>query len=66
MGRHVDIDDLIDSTEVAAVLGLASRNVVAVYRRRYHDFPAPVLGVGRCVRWLRSDIDQWRSSRRRG
>lgn len=62
MGRQVDLDDLTDSTGVAAILGLAQRNTVSSYRRRYPDFPAPVLdlGPGRCVLWLRTEIQAWR------
>jgi hypothetical protein len=43
VGRRVDLDDLLDAGEVAELLGLASANVVNVYRGRYQDFPAPLL-----------------------
>lgn len=43
MGRSVDLDDLIDVGEVAALLGLAHKNSVTTYLRRYADFPAPAL-----------------------
>lgn len=63
MGQHVDIDDLIDSTEAARLLDLSSPNVVSAYRGRYPDFPKPVLG-GRCARWLRQDVERWRDTRK--
>ncbi len=33
--------DLLDSAEVADLLGLASRKVVMIYAKRYDDFPKP-------------------------
>jgi hypothetical protein len=59
VGRDVDLDDLIDAAEVAEMLGLASRNVVGVYRGRYPDFPTPVIDRGTCRLWLRADVEGW-------
>ena len=59
MGRIVDVDDLLDASDVAEVLGVASRNVVNVYRSRYPDFPAPVLERRGFRLWLRADIEAW-------
>jgi predicted DNA-binding transcriptional regulator AlpA len=58
----IDPADLIDSTTVAELLGLAQRSSVATYRRRHADFPRPVvdMGTGRCLLWLRGDIERWR------
>jgi glutathione-regulated potassium-efflux system ancillary protein KefG len=63
--RYVDIDDLIDAQEVAVLLGVAQRNTVSAYQRRYPAMPRPVLelGQGRCKLWLRSEIEAWRSER---
>lgn len=57
----VDPANLLDSNEVADVLGLSSSTAVSTYRSRYADFPEPVLakGSGKCVLWLRSDITAW-------
>ena len=65
MGRKVDVDELIDAQGVADLLGLAQRNTVSLYQRRYHDMPRPVvdLGKGRCKMWIREEIEDW--SRRR-
>jgi predicted DNA-binding transcriptional regulator AlpA len=67
MGRVVDLDDLIDAAGVAALLGLSQRNSVRIYRARYDDFPKPVvnLGKGRCLLWLRSEVDAWARARGR-
>lgn len=61
MGRMVDLDDLLEAADVAAVLGLARATAVATYRGRYDDFPAPVWRSrgGRCQLWLRSDVEAW-------
>lgn len=66
MTRRIDPDDLIDAAMVADVLGFASRNVVSVHRKRHPDFPAPVvdMGAGRCLLWLRQDIEKWAKARR--
>ncbi len=65
MARKVDVDDLLDATEVAEFLGLAHRNTVSVYQRRYPDMPRPVVerGNGRTKLWLRSEIQRWRQRR---
>lgn len=63
MGRRVDVDDLVDATQVAALLGLSSRNAVSVYRARYSDFPQPVVDRSKAVLWVREDIAQWAAER---
>lgn len=57
----VDTEDLIDARGVAEILGLSHPNNVSVYQHRYGDMPRPVvsLGRGRCVLWLRPEIEQW-------
>jgi glutathione-regulated potassium-efflux system ancillary protein KefG len=57
----VRTEDLIDAQGVAELLGLAQRNTVSAYQRRYPEMPRPVvvLGVGRARLWLRSDIQEW-------
>lgn len=65
MGRKVDVDELIDAQGVADILGLAQRNTVSLYQRRYLDMPRPVvdLGKGRCKMWLRAEIEDWNTTR---
>jgi predicted nucleic-acid-binding protein len=58
----VDPADLINAGEVAVVLGLAHREAIATYRRRYPDFPDPVIKKGTCVLWLLRDIESWARS----
>jgi predicted DNA-binding transcriptional regulator AlpA len=57
----IDTKDLIDARGVADVLGLSAPNTVSVYQHRYPDMPRPVvnLGRGRCMLWLRPEIEEW-------
>lgn len=66
MAPTVDTDDLIDSQEVADLLGLSHRNSVSTYLHRYQDFPRPIVerGGGRTRLWMRSDITGWGTARR--
>jgi predicted DNA-binding transcriptional regulator AlpA len=63
----VDVDDLIDAAGFAALLGLSHRNSIRTYRKRYHDFPEPVvnLGSGRCLLWVRSEAEAYAQSKGR-
>lgn len=55
----VDPTDLLNAAEVAQVLGLAHREAVSTYRRRYNNFPEPIIKKGTCVLWHRPDIQAW-------
>lgn len=68
MAEQVDLNDLLDADQVAELLALSSRSAVSVYRRRYHDFPKPVLdrGTGKCRFWLRREIESWNVKRQGG
>lgn len=63
----MDPSDLLDANEVAALLGLAHRQAVTTYRRRYDDFPPPFVEKpsGNCTLWLRQDVEQWARDRGR-
>ena len=64
---RIDPADLVDAHEVAEILGLATNRAVSTYRQRYDDFPAPVVvkGTGKCVLWLRADVQRWAKARGR-
>ncbi len=68
MAPQVATEDLIDAHGVADVLGLAHRNTVSVYQRRYADMPRPVvdLGPARSKLWLRTEIERWAAKRAQG
>jgi predicted DNA-binding transcriptional regulator AlpA len=57
----VATEELIDTQDVAEILGLAHRNTVHQYQQRYKDMPKPVFdrGKGRVKLWLRSEIEGW-------
>jgi len=59
--KKIDPSDVVDAQGVAQLLGLAQRNTVSLYQRRYPDMPRPVidLGRGRCKLWLRSEVVDW-------
>lgn len=59
---RVETSELVNSDEVAQMLGLTRRQAVSTYRSRYGDFPAPVVDKGRCLLWRRSDIKAWARS----
>jgi predicted DNA-binding transcriptional regulator AlpA len=60
----IDPEDVLDANEVADLLGLAHRQAVSTYRKRYDDFPEPVIEKARCVLWRRQDVEAWAGSRR--
>ncbi|MFN6120408.1 MAG: helix-turn-helix transcriptional regulator [Actinomycetes bacterium] len=63
MAPKIDPDDLISPEEVAKLIGLSNPRGVSVYRKR-PGFPTPVIEKGRCVLWLRADVEKWAASRR--
>jgi glutathione-regulated potassium-efflux system ancillary protein KefG len=61
MTPRVATEDLLDAQGVAEILGLAHRNTVSQYQKRYDDMPHPVvdLGQGRVKLWHRPEIERW-------
>lgn len=61
----IEPDELLDSHDVAELLGLSSHRSVSTYRRRHDDFPEPIIekGAGRCLLWRRADVEAWAGSR---
>lgn len=60
----MDPANLIGPTEVAGIIGLSNPRGVSVYRTRYDDFPEPKVDQGKCVLWLRADVEAWAKGRR--
>lgn len=60
--RRVNPADLLDAAQVATLLGLTNQKGVGSYRSKYADFPQPAVtrNSGRCLLWLRQDIERWR------
>jgi glutathione-regulated potassium-efflux system ancillary protein KefG len=65
MGRRVDVDTLITTRDVAAMLGLTHHQNVSGYLNRYPDMPRPVIDLGRGhpKLWVRQDIERWQRKR---
>jgi AcrR family transcriptional regulator len=61
MNGTVDLSDLIDAQTVAELLGLAQRESVSLYQRRYPSMPQPLvdLGRGRPMLWSRAQMELW-------
>jgi len=59
VGRKVDVDELVGSTEIVERLGLTSREAVGAWRSRFPDFPAPVTNLASGPVWVWRDIDMW-------
>lgn len=55
----VDPDELVDAIEAAPLIGLSNPNGVSVYRKRYENFPEPVVEKRQAVLWRRRDIEAW-------
>ena|SRR5579859_4643210 len=57
----VHTEDLIDAQEVARLIGLAQRNSVSLYLRKYADMPRPIIDLGpnRPRLWIRREIEIW-------
>jgi hypothetical protein len=64
-GMKVQVEDLIDSMDVAQILGLSSPRAVHVYQSRYPRMPRPVIdrGPNRARLWLKSEIVSWAKER---
>jgi predicted DNA-binding transcriptional regulator AlpA len=61
----VHTEDLIDAQEAAGIIGLAQRNSVYLYMKKYPDMPRPVVDLGgtRPRLWLRPEIEAWAQHR---
>ena len=55
----LDPADLIDANDVAKIIGISRGSNVSIYRRRYPEFPEPVVDKGRCMLWHRPDVEAW-------
>lgn len=66
IAMRVDPADLIGPAEVAEIIGITNPGGVSVYRHRYDDFPEPIVEKGRCLLWLRPDVERWATTRSYG
>jgi hypothetical protein len=59
VGRKVDVDDLVGAAEIADRLDIAHAETIHTWRRRYPDFPQPVVDLQRAVLWSWPDVKAW-------
>ena len=59
VGRKVDVEQLVGSAEIAERLGVARHQVVHSWRRRYEDFPKPVVTLKQAMLWNWPDVEAW-------
>ena len=59
VSREVDLDDLVDASEIAKRLSVARPQVVHDWRRRHADFPKPVKRLANVHIWLWSEVEPW-------
>lgn len=59
VGRHVDIDDLVGAAEIADRLDKASSSLIHDWRKRYPDFPKPLLSLRQGHLWSWQAVEAW-------
>lgn len=59
MGRRVDVDQLVGAAEIAERVGANSVQTVHSWRRRYEDFPSPVVVLRQAMVWHWPDVERW-------
>ena len=59
VGRRLDVDQLVGTTEIAERLGVKRHQVVHDWRRRYEDFPAPVAHLRQAMIWYWPEVERW-------
>ena len=60
------VEQLIDTSEVAEILGLTDPRGVYVYQDRYQDMPRPIVdrGKNKVKLWYKPEIVDWHNGRR--
>ncbi len=61
MGRQVDSDDLVGAAEIAQRLGVNRSQTIHVWRRRYPDFPQPVVHLQQALVFSWAEVEAWAS-----
>ena len=59
MGKRLDVSQLVGAAEIATRLGVSRPQVVHTWRRRYDDFPEPVLILDMGLIWYWPDVERW-------
>jgi predicted DNA-binding transcriptional regulator AlpA len=59
VARLIDPADLVGAAEIATRLGLSHVQNVHAWRRRYEDFPKPVVELTMGLIWRWSEVEAW-------
>jgi len=59
VGRKIDVDHLVGAAEIAERLGVKRPHLIHDWRRRYPEFPEPVLVLKGTLIWDWKDIERW-------
>lgn len=62
--KLIDPDDLVGAHEIAKRLGLALPQTVHSWRKRYENFPAPVVMLTMGLAWDWNEIQEWVNNRK--
>ena len=65
MGRRLDVDKLVGTAEIASRLGIKNSETVHDWRRRYPEFPQPVVRLRVGLIWYWPDVERWAKATRR-
>ena len=59
VGKKVDVEDLVGAAEIAQRLGVKRPHLIHDWRRRYSEFPKPVVQLKGTLVWDWRDIECW-------
>ena len=59
MGRKLDLDYLVGAAEIAERLGVKRPHLIHDWRRRYPEFPRPIVELIGILLWDWRDVERW-------
>ena len=62
VGRKVDVEDLVGAAEIAERLNVRRPHLIHDWRRRYADFPEPVVTLKGTLIWSWREVEAWARS----
>jgi hypothetical protein len=59
VGKKIDVDYLVGAAEIADRLNLKRPHLIHDWRRRYPEFPQPLLELKGILLWDWRDVENW-------
>lgn len=59
MGKKIDVDFLVSAAEIAQRLNVKRPHLVHDWRRRYPDFPQPIVELTGILIWDWREVSEW-------